>query len=110
MTEAKLPYVMKNTSTNSRKDDRLATPDLCLYPIDDYAKQAYTDAKSGYHDSKISKATADRVDSGLTDGIAKKHAADREIKLSLRGPGLSSFSRSRWTLAGNPSQTRRMAN
>lgn len=75
MAEAKLPYVMKNTSTNSRKDDRLATPDLCLYPIDDYAKQAYTDAKIGDNDSKISKATADRVDSGLTDGIAKKHAA-----------------------------------
>lgn len=75
MTEAKLPYIMKNTSTNSRKDDRLATPDLCLYPTDGYAKQAHTDATTGDDDSKISEATADRVGSSLTDGIAKKHAA-----------------------------------
>lgn len=64
---------MKNTSTNSRKDDRLATPDLCLYPTDDYAKQAYTDAKTGDSDSRISEAIADRMD--MTDGIAEKHAA-----------------------------------
>lgn len=68
MTEAKLPYVMKNTSTNAEKeDDSPATPDLCLYPIDDYAEQAYTEPKieedsplyrSTREDAAISKDTA----------------------------------------------------
>lgn len=43
LTKAKLPYVMKNTSTGrQKKDDSLSAPDLCLYPTDDYAEKAYT--------------------------------------------------------------------